>query len=386
MKRCYLLSAIVLAALFFAACSQAIAPTEVKSPAPVAGTTRTTAEWEQRWDTVLAAAKKEGTVNIYTTWAGASRVAQIDGFKKKYGIDAEFTSFGRGAEFIVRAQAERTAGIKTADVYGFGSSTLLVLAKPDGLLGPIEPFLILPEVVDAKLWRGGVMPFLDKDKRAIGMSGNVMPYVAVNTEMVNARDITSYKDLLKPQYKGKITVNDPTITGAGSGFLAHLAYHIWSEDESFEFIRQLIKNEAVVMRDQRLQAEWLARGKNPIALALDPNGFAELLDAGAPITRASMKEGVLMATGDGSVGLPAVVSHPNAATVFLNWLLSKEGQTIYAKGAGAISKRLDVSTEGYNANLVPGPQEKLFVDTEDFIINRGKLVEIAKKALAADIK
>jgi len=45
-----------------------------------------------------------------------------------------------------------------------------------------------------------------------------------------------------------------------------------------------------------------------------------------------------------------------------------------------------VSTEGYNANLVPGPQEKLFVDTEDFIINRGKLVEIAKKALAADIK
>ncbi len=386
MKTRYLLPGIVLAAVLLASCTPAVAPTEVKSPAPVAGAAQTKPEWEQKWDTVLAAAKKEGTVDVYTTWAGPSRVALVDGFKKKYGLDADFTSFGRGAEFIVRAQAERTGGIMTADVYGFGSSTLLVLAKPDGLLGPLEPFLILPEVTDAKLWRGGVMPFLDKDKRAIGMSGNVMPYVAVNKEMINAKEITSYKDLLKPEYKGKITINDPTITGAGSGFLAHLAYHIWSEDEAFDFIRQLIKNGTVVMRDQRLQAEWLARGKNPIALALDPNGFAELVDAGAPITRAVMKEGVLMATGDGSVGLPAVVSHPNAATVFLNWLLSKDGQSIFAKGAGAISKRLDVPPEGYNPDLLPGPQEKLFVDTEDFIINRGKLVEIAKKALAADIK
>lgn len=375
-----------LASVTSGSCVQAGAPGETKNPAPKGDASTLKEGWEQQWETVLTAARKEGTVAVYTTWAGPSRVALIQAFKDKYGINAEFTSFGRGAEFVVRAQAERGAGITNADVFGFGSSTLLVLSKPAGLLGPVEPLLLLPEVTNGALWRGGAVPFLDKDKRAIGMSGNVMPYASINTEMIDAREISSYQDLIKPQYKGKVTINDPTITGAGSGFLAHLAYHIWSEDEAFEFIRQLIRNGAVAMRDQRLQAEWLARGKNPIALALDPNSFAELLNAGAPIARAKMKEGVLMATGDGSVGLPTVSPHPNATTVFLNWLLSKEGQNVYYKGAGAISKRLDVPPEGYNANLLPGPQEKLFTDSEDFILKRGKLVELAKKALASEIK
>ncbi len=339
-----------------------------------------------KWDAVVAGAQKEGTVSVYTTWAGPSRVALVKAFKDRYGINAEFTSFGRGAEFIVRAQAEKAAGINNADVYGFGSSTLLVLAKPAGLLGAVEPVLMLPEVTNGAMWRGGAVPFLDKDRRAIGMSGNVMPYVSINTELIDSKNFTSYKDLLKPEYKGKVTMNDPTITGAGSGFLAHLAYHIWSEQEAIDFVKQLIGNGAQVMRDQRLQAEWMARGRNPVALALDPNSFAELLNAGAPIARASLKEGVLMATGDGSVGLPTTSPHPNAAAVFLNWLLSKEGQSVYYKGAGAVSKRLDVPPEGFNPNLLPGPQEKLFTDAEEFILKRGALVETARKALAGHIK
>jgi ABC-type Fe3+ transport system substrate-binding protein len=48
---------------------------------------------------------------------------------------------------------------------------------------------------------------------------------------------------------------------------------------------------------------------------------------------------------NGEVGLINRAPHPNAARVYLNWLLSKEGQTSWARGTGYVSSRLDVPTD-----------------------------------------
>lgn len=45
--------------------------------------------------------------------------------------------------------------------------------------------------------------------------------------------------------------------------------------------------------------------------------------------------------------------HPNAAMVFLNWLLTKEGQTAWSKGMGYVSRRLDVPTDHVESYWVP---------------------------------
>lgn len=338
----------------------------------------TQAAWEQKWATTLAAAKKEGTVNVYSSWAPAARVALTKAFKEKYGINVEFTPFGRGAEFIAKYQTEKNAGLVMADVFGIGASTLLVGAKPAGFLGSIEPMVMLPEVLELKSWRGGTL-FVDKTRQTIAMSGNTMRFIAINTNLIKPGEITSYRDVLKPQYRGKVTLNDPSIQGAGLGLIGHLSFHIWNQEEAFEYMRQLVKNDAEVMRDQRLQIEWLSRGKNPIALALDPNSFAEMMGAGAPIAPVLLKEGTYITTADGGLAVPKVLAHPNAAAVFINWLLSREGQRVYCKPAGSMSLRMDVPVEGLNPGFVPGPDEKTFTDTEDYIIKRGNLLQEAKK-------
>ncbi len=66
--------------------------------APRAGTAPTTSP-KQNWDSLVAAAKKEGTVSIYAlNWGPQTRVAVIEAFKAKYGINVEFSPFKRCSE------------------------------------------------------------------------------------------------------------------------------------------------------------------------------------------------------------------------------------------------------------------------------------------------
>ena len=206
-----------------------------------------------------------------------------------------------------------------------------------------------------------------------------MRFVGINTNMIKKGEITSYKDILKPQYRGKVTLNDPSIQGEGIGLFGHLALHIWNQEEAIEYMKQLIKNDTQVMRDQRLQGEWLVRGRNAIALALDANGFNELIAAGAPIEPVVMKEGTYISTSDSALAVPKVSPHPNATKVFINWLLSREGQRVYSGPSGAMSLRVDVPPTGINPGFIPGPEEKTFTDTEEYVLKRGTLLDVTKK-------
>ncbi len=199
--------------------------------------------------------------------------------------------------------------------------------------------------------------------------------------MIKGNEISSYKDLLKPQYKDKVTINDPSITGAGIGLMGHLAYQLWTEPEAIQYLKDLLTNGTTVMRDQRLQAEWIARGKTPLALACDPKSYTAFVQAGANLRNVITREGVYITTGDGAVAVPPKVAHPNAAAVFINWLLTKDGQAIYSKAAPTMSMRKDVSTDPIPPDLVPGPEEKTFVDTEEYVLQRGKFLGTVKKVI-----
>ena len=74
--------------------------------------------------------------------------------------------------------------------------------------------------------------------------------------------------------------------------------------------------------------------------------------------------------------------HPNATTVFVNWLLSKEGQTLFIKGFGNPSARADVTGEGLNPLLFPQPGEKIYPETEEVIaVWRGKMMAVNKAVI-----
>ncbi len=356
----------------------------VEKPTPVKGSTgieRT--GWEQQWETVLAQGKREGTVSIYSMMTPKTREAVSKVFTAKYGISLEFTPFARGADHAAKVRAENSAGLYLVDAHANGNPTLLPIMKPDGLLGPIRPLLILPEVLEPNAWIGHKLPFTDEDGMALMMISSVMRSVIINTDMVKEGEITSYKDVLKPQYKGKIVLNDPSIAGGSNAILAHLGENVWGQDETLDFLRRLVKDQqAVIQRDHRQHVEWIARGKYAIGIAPLREAMLEFLTIGAPIKLVpDLKEENRVSPSTGVLAVPAKFAHPNAAKVFVNWLLTKEGQSVFATSFGAPSTRADASTEGIDPLVIPKPGVEYYFDTEKDMPIRTKWEELAKRTV-----
>lgn len=372
--------AFLLAAFLFAACGPAVST----PPAPPAKGTPVVAKegWEQKWEKALAEGKKEGVVNVYTSWKPKTRAELTQAFKEKYGINLEFSPFSGTSEIVSKVLAENRSGLYMADVFGTG--VVIINAKRENMLGPIEPLLVLPEVRNPSAWLGGSLPFVDKDTTAYSMIGVLLRNIVINTDLVKEGEITSYKDLLKPQYKGKIVSHDPSVAGASISLVTNLGTNVWGEAQTIDFLTRLLKEQGVVIqRDYRTNMESVARGKYAVNIAPDTALLAEFIALGAPVKAAMVEEDNVIAAAAGGLAVPPKSPHPNASVVFINWLLTKEGQSIFAATMGNPSRRLDASAEGVNPIFIPAPGKKYYRDDlEEVSALKGKWMEISKKIIA----
>ncbi len=377
------LSIVLVVGVVAAACGKSVAPTAGATPPPAKETRAPTeANWEQKWNAVVASAKSEGNVSVYALWTPDVKNTLAQAFKNKYGINVEFTPFSRGAELLAKVQAEQRAGLYNADIFGAGNPTFVVTMKPEGVLGSLKPVLILPEVLDPKGWTTGGVPYSDDQGVAISLIGLVVRTVTYNSQLIKEGDLTGYEDLLKPQYKDRITLNDPSVTGSGNAAFSHLGRSLWNEQKALDFLRKLIvEQHAVIQRDNRIHVESVARGKYAIAFAPLPDVVAEFVNLGAPLKMAMVKEDNRLSAGAGAMAVPTKFAHPNAAVVFVNWLLGKEGQTVFARTWGNPSTRADVPVEGIDPLFVPSPGVKYYGESEDALQSRGRWLELAKKVM-----
>ncbi len=160
---------------------------------------------------------------------------------------------------------------------------------------------------------------------------------------MKAGEITSFWDLTKPKFKGKVIYRDPRASGKGLA-LATFWYSVPSL--GINFIKALAANKPVLTRDHRSQAESVARGKYAIALGTDTVTRQFVMTPGMPLEMTKvMKEGTYNTTGSWAMSLLDRPPHPNAAIVFINWLLSREGQTVMSVHGSVASRRLDVPTD-----------------------------------------
>ena len=117
------------------------------SPLAPSSLTRAQSEpaWRQQWDKATAAAKKEGKVVVFGPAGELIRNALTGGFNKSFpGITLEYVG-GRATEQATRMKAERDGGVFSVDVFIGGAATMMDLGS-SGVLEPLEPVLILPEV------------------------------------------------------------------------------------------------------------------------------------------------------------------------------------------------------------------------------------------------
>jgi ABC-type Fe3+ transport system substrate-binding protein len=183
---------------------------------------------------------------------------------------------------------------------------------------------------------------------------------------------------LNPKWKGRIVIDDPRVDGPGSGRIA-----LWTGQLGEEFVRTLLKQDLALTRDGRQLADWLARGKYPIAIGANDTEIGELQKLGIGLKveplAGKLAEAWRMGTGWGAIRLVNKAPHPKAAAVFINWLLSKEGQTGWATIGGRPSRRMDVPRI---TGLSPEPGVDYFdIDREERLQLRDKAKEIAKAVL-----
>lgn len=363
----------------FSCAPQAVPAPPAPAPAPGAEagapvTRAMPAAWEQDWEKTVAGAKKEGRVVAYGIPMEA-RVLLSQGIKERYGLNLESIT-GRGAEVAEKLLSERRGGLRIADIYIGGATTATMQLKPGGAFVPPEPALVLPEVMDPKVWWGGGMRFIDRERSVLAFISYAQVPLFINTEMVKPDEIKTYRDLLNPKWKGKLAMNDPSVAGPGLRWFAVTGESIMGWD----FMRELAKQEPVVLRDQRLQVEWVARGKYPVGIAPFPPPLTDFKKAGAPIMQLTPVEGTYMTSGHGVIGLIKEAAHPDAAKLFLNWFLTKEGQTLYSRGYGTPSGRLDVPTEHLDPLTLLDPKVKYYSsDNEEFMQKQPEHIRMAKE-------
>jgi iron(III) transport system substrate-binding protein len=142
------------------------------------------------------------------------------------GIKVESVPDRDATERIV---AERRAGKFIPDVYlGAASSNEFSSLRAQGIFQPLRPFLILPEVLDESRWFEGKLWFIDKEEKySLIYAVAVGTLIAVNTNLINPHEITSYTQLVDPRWRGKIVSNDILrgTSGTGGGLIKFLYLH-----------------------------------------------------------------------------------------------------------------------------------------------------------------
>ncbi len=305
------------------------------------GTGGARADWKQDWDKTVAAAEKEGEVTIYgQARAGVGKA--ILAFKDAYPkIKINFVG-GSGSDLSKKVMAEKRADKHLVDIGVGGAGTMVLVYHKAGLLMPIPPQLILPEVTDPSRWWRKKQLYSDPDGQYVFMAqGDAGSGIgAINTNSIKPGEIDSWWDLLTPKYKGKILMTDPD----SAGNIGNWRFVYYSPDLGPKFITRLLAEMQVTFASNEHQMmDWLGAGKYSVQVMAKLENTENARKQGLPVRQVfSEKEGDTISSGSGNIITFKNAPHPNATKVYLNWFLSRDGQLAWQKLTGRNSFRTDI--------------------------------------------
>jgi iron(III) transport system substrate-binding protein len=299
------------------------------------------ADWKQDWEKAVAAAEQEGEVTIYgQSRAGVGKA--ILAFQETYPkIKINFVG-GSGSNLAKKVMAEQRAGKHLVDLSIGGGGTMVLVYYKGGLLQPIAPQLILPEVVDRTKWWSKKHLYSDPDGQYVFMAqGDAGSGIgAINTNLIEAGEIDSWWDVLKPKYRGKLVMTDPD----SAGNIGNWRFIYYSPDLGAKFITRLLTETQITFAvDEHQMMDWVGSGKFSMHVLAKLENTENARKQGLPVKQVfSDKEGDTISTGSGHIVSFKNAPHPNATKVYINWFLSREGQLVWQKLTGRNSLRNDI--------------------------------------------
>lgn len=282
------------------------------------------AAWAQSSSDLLAAAKAEGKVVLYTGSSEPIIIALGEAFQAEYGIQLEYQRLN-SSDIGARYAAEAAAGRTIADVVMAGDALLFEEFHSRNWLADLDP----AEIAGLDAWPAD----LRNDYSAV-ISINAQT-MGINTDQVPDAP-TKWEDMLKPEFKGRIITQDLTQVG----LVAFAAYDMILTNYGEDFLRAFGQQELILGSGGPASIQQVAAGGAALFFPCSTSQAFSMINQGAPVAAVLPVDqpytGVVT-----PFGISKDAPNPNAARLLGSFLLSEKGQQI-------------LNTETVSPNNTPG--------------------------------
>jgi iron(III) transport system substrate-binding protein len=296
------------ALIFFLFCLVAVMPNVY------AQTTESKLAWleslkpEERQARLVEAARKEGEVVAYGNLDAVAAQAIADGFVKKYPFIKASPVRVSGAGIITRIDSEMRAGKAQSDVIDSGQLGMLALLDKKMMARYRSP--------QREFFRES---FKDKEGYWTAYMTNVMAS-AYNMRLVKKEEAPAkIDDLLKPRWKGKLAMDSQSYVWFGT------ILQFLGEEAGLRFMKKLNEQDLRHFRGRRLGSQLVAAGEFDMTVETNLNSVLTFAGQGAPVWFAPIQP---LFYSPSLVFLTQGAPHPHAAALFIDYLLSEDGQRI----------------------------------------------------------
>ena len=264
-----------------------------------------------RMEKIVAAAKKEGSLTMYTTFAEKDQPALVGPFEAKYGVKVNIWRAGTD-KVLQRTLAEASARKYNVDLIHFGAPEMEALSR--------EKIL---QAVDSPVHRDLQPGSVPRHRRwaATLLSVWVQAY---NTALVKKSELPrTYQDLLDPRWKGKLGIE-----AKDEDWFASVVDIMGGGEKGIGFFRDLVARNGISARTgHTLLNNMVIAGEVPLALTVYNYMPEQAKKRGAPIDWFVLEPAVARSN---AIGVARRAPHPAAALLFYEYMLG-EGQQYLVK-------------------------------------------------------
>ncbi|KWX23835.1 hypothetical protein AFM11_13830 [Mycolicibacterium wolinskyi] len=279
---------------------------------------------------VYQKAQQEGSLVFYTGGSEQSEKQAADAFTEATGINVEIVRLAPN-RLSERILSEQAAGKLGADVIRISGEDLIVAIADSGAFQPTQISQGIADALDpAATYENGL--YFNSYDRVYSFG--------YNNQVVSEQDAPkNWSDLLDPKWNGKLGIVQ---VGAGGSTTALTRFQLG--ELGADYLKGYAANHPRIFDSSAALTDSLARGEIAVGPVPIATAYASTLE-GAPITIATPEEGA--AAYPFYLGQAAKTEHSNAATVFINWLLSSSGQKLAASiGDYPVHKNMPSPTIG----------------------------------------